>query len=100
MSGPVQNGWGPGKFDAELVLDGKTMNPQQITYGNVTGTNVPSAVLIPAAFGLGGVNLHTWTGWGSIPHWNAFVAKLEMHGAGRFWDPRLNNASPFPICGS
>ena len=93
----VLNTWGPGKFDAELILDGKAVNPQQVTDGNVTGTNVPGATLIPAAFGLGGVNLHTWTGWGSIPHWNAFVANLEMHGLGRFWDPRLNNAGQFPI---
>src|SRR3954447_3400431 len=63
----------------------------------VTGTNVPGATLIPPAFGLGGVNLHTWLGWGSVPHWNAFVANLEMHGKGRFFDPRLNNAAQFPI---
>ena len=48
------------------------------------------ASLIPPAFGLGGVNLHTWIGCGSVPHWNAFVANLEMHGKGRFFDPRLN----------
>ena len=93
----VLGSWGPGKFDAELILDGKAFNPQQVTDGGVTGTNVPGATLIPPAFGLGGVNLHTWTGWGSVPHWNAFVANLEMHGVGRFWDPRLNNAEQFPI---
>jgi hypothetical protein len=93
----VLNSWGPGKFDAELVLDGKAFNPQQITDGVVTGTNVPGAVLIPPAFGLGGVNLHTWSGWGSVGHWNAFVANLEMHGKGRFFDPRLNNAAQYPI---
>ncbi len=89
--------WGPGKFDAELILDGKAFNPQQMTDGVVTGTNVSGATLLPPAFGLGGVNLHTWSGWGSVPHWNAFVANLEMHGKGRFWDPRLNNAAQFPI---
>jgi hypothetical protein len=93
----ILRSWGPGKFDAELVLDGKAFNPQQVTDGKTTGTNVPGATLIPPAFGLGGVNLHTWTGWGSIPHWNAFVATLEMHGKGRFWDPRLNNSMQFPI---
>ena len=93
----VLNTWGPGKFDAELFLDGKASNPQQVSDGSVTGTNVPGATLIPPAFGLGGVNLHTWTGWGSVPHWNAFVANLEMHGQGRFWDPRLNDAAQFPI---
>ena len=93
----VLNSWGPGKFDAELVLDGKAFNPQQVTDGAVTGTNVSAATLIPPAFGLGGVNLHTWIGWGSVPHWNAFVANLEMHGKGRFFDPRLNNAAQFPI---
>jgi hypothetical protein len=93
----VLTSWGPGKFDAELILDGKASNPTQITDGVVTGTNVPGATLIPPAFGLGGVNLHTWTGWGSVSHWNAFVANLEMHGIGRFFDPRLNNAAQFPI---
>ena len=93
----VLNSWGPGKFDAELELDGKAFNPTQMTDGVVTGMQVPGATLIPPAFGLGGVNLHTWTGWGSMPHWNALVANLEMHGKGRFWDPRLNNASQFPI---
>ena len=93
----VLNSWGPGKFDAELALDGKAFNPQQISDGVVTGTNVSGASLIPPAFGLGGVNLHTWIGWGSVPHWNAFVANLEMHGKGRFFDPRLNDAAQFPI---
>jgi len=93
----VLNNWGPGKFDAELLLDGKAFNPQQVTDGVRTGTNISGASLIPPAFGLGGVNLHTWVGWGSVPHWNAFVANLEMHGKGRFFDPRLNNASQFPI---
>jgi len=94
----VLNSWGPGKFDAELSLDGKAFNPQQVTDGVVTGTNVPGATLIPNAFGLAGFNQHTWTGaWGSIPYWNAFVAALEMHGVGRFFDPRLNNAAKFPI---
>jgi len=92
----VLNSWGPGKFDAELSLDGKASNPSQITDGVVTGMNVPGASLIPPAFGLGGVNLHTWTGWGSVPHWNAFVANLEMHGQGRFWDPRIDTPQ-FPI---
>lgn len=96
----VLSSWGPGKFDAELFLDGKAFNPQQVTDGSATGTNVSGAVLIPPAFGLGGVNLHTWTGWGSVPHWNAFVATLEMHGAGRFWDPRLNDGAQFPIAAS
>jgi hypothetical protein len=79
--------WGPGKFDAELFLDGKGFQPN--------GTS--AAALIPPAFGLAGVNLHTWTGWGSIPYWNAFVAVLEMHGQGNFTDARLDNAAQFPI---
>src|SRR5215469_10964482 len=92
----VLNSWGPGKFDAELLLDGKAFNPQQVTDSG-TPTKVSGASLIPPAFGLGGVNLHTWVGWGSMPHWNAFVANLEMHGKGRFFDPRLNNPAQFPI---
>ena len=93
----VLNSWGPGKFDAELAMDGKAFNPQQVTDGVVTGVNVSGATLIPPAFGLAGVNLHTWTGWGSVPYWNAFVANLEMHGKGNFSDPRLNDPVKYPI---
>ncbi|HEY5999790.1 MAG TPA: hypothetical protein VI078_10910 [bacterium] len=94
----VLNSWGPGKYDAELLLDGKAFNPSQVTNGVVTGTNVPGATLIPNAFGLAGHNQHTWTGaWGSVPYWNAFVAILQMHGTGTFFDPRLDNATKFPI---
>ena len=79
--------WGPGKFDAALALDGKALRPD----------GKPGATLIPPAFGLAGQSLHTWTGWGSISHWNAFVANLEMMGKGTLYDPRLNDAAKFPI---
>lgn len=79
--------WGPGKFDAELTLDGKGFLPDGKT----------GAVLLPAAYGLAGVNLATYTGWGSVTYWNAFVANLEMHGLGTFFDDRLNNAVQFPV---
>jgi hypothetical protein len=93
----VLNAWGPGRFDAELALDGKGFRPDGKGFRPDGKT---AATLIPSAFGLAGVNLHTWTGWGSVTHWNAFVANLEMHGQGRFWDPRLNNATQFPIAAS
>jgi hypothetical protein len=83
----VLNSWGPGRFDATLFLDGKAFRPDGKT----------AATLIPAAFGLAGVNLHTYTGWGGVPHWNAFVANLEMHGKGTFVDARLNDPVKFPI---
>jgi hypothetical protein len=79
--------WGPGKFDAELFLDGKAFQPDGRS----------AATLIPPAFGLAGVNLHTWTGWGSITYWNAFVAVLEMHGKGNFTDSRLADPVQFPV---
>lgn len=56
-----------------------------------------SATLIPPAYGLAGVNLGTWTGFGSTTYWNAFVANLEMHGQGTFFDPRLNDETRFPV---
>ncbi len=83
----VLNSWGPGRFDAELPLDGKAFRPD----------GASAATLIPSAFGLAGVNLHTWTGWGSVTHWNAFVANLEMHGKGTFYDPRLDDFVKFPV---
>jgi hypothetical protein len=94
----VLNSWGPGKFDAELLLDGKASNPAQMTAGVTTATHVPGATLIPNAAGLLGYNLHTWTGgWGTITYWNAFVAVLELHGVGTFFDERLDNAAKYPI---
>jgi hypothetical protein len=84
----VLRSWGPGKFDAELFLDGKAFRPDEKS----------AATLIPPAFGLAGVNNHTWTGsWGNVSYWNAFVANIEMHGKGTFFDPRLNNEKQFPV---
>lgn len=79
--------WGPGKFDAELILDGKAFRPD----------GKSAATLLPAAFGLAGISQHTYTGWGGVAHWNALVANLEMGGSGTFWDPRLNDANKFPL---
>ncbi len=80
--------WGPGKFDAELNLDGKAFRPD----------GKPSATLIPPAFGLAGVNLHTWGGgWGTMTYWNAYVANLQLNGRGRFFDARLDDAQRYPV---
>ena len=83
----VLRSWGPGRFDASVFLDGKALRPD----------GKPGAVTIPAAFGLAGVNLHTYTGWGAVSHWNALVANLLMHGEGTFFDPRLNDEVRFPV---
>ena len=84
----VLRSWGPGKFDAELLLDGKAFRPDGDS----------AATLIPPAFGLAGINNHTWTGsWGTVSYWNAFVANIEMGGQGTFFDPRLNNEKRFPV---
>ena len=79
--------WGPGRFDALLDKDGKAFRPD----GGQAGT------LIPPAFGLAGVNLHTWTGFGSVPYWNAYVAVTEMHGQGSFVDARLSDPETYPV---
>ncbi len=79
--------WGPGRFDAELDKDGKAFRPD----GKQAGT------LIPPAFGLAGVNLHTWTGFGSVPYWNAYVGATEMHGSGTYFDARLSRRIQYPV---
>lgn len=80
--------WGPGKFDAELNLDGKAFRPD----------GKSAATLIPEAFGHAGHNLHTWTGgWGNVTYWNAYVANLELAGQGNFYDERLMNKEQFPV---
>ncbi|MBI5070924.1 MAG: hypothetical protein HZB56_22100 [Deltaproteobacteria bacterium] len=83
----VLGSWGPGMYDAELNLDAKGLRPD----GKAAATR------IPPAFGLAGVNLHTWTGWGSVPYWNAYVAVTQMRGIGTFFDPRLDDAARFPV---
>lgn len=79
--------WGPGRFDAWLDKDGKAFRPD----GQQAGT------LNPPAFGLAGVNLHTWTGSGSVTYWNAYVGATEMHGSGTFFDARLSRRDQYPV---
>jgi len=79
--------WGPGRYDAELNKDGKGFAPD----GKQAGT------LIPPAFGLAGVNLATWTGFGSLTYWNAYVGVTQMHGLGTFFDPRFNDKDQYPV---
>ena len=70
-----------------VLFDGKAMRPD----------GKSGATLIPAAFGLAGVNNHTWTGaWGTISYWNAYVANTQMHGQGTFYDPRLADKQKYP----
>jgi mono/diheme cytochrome c family protein len=84
----VLTSWGPGRYDAELNMDGKAMRPD----------GKPGATLIPSAFGLAGVDHHTWTGgWGTVTYWNAYVANTQMYGKGTFIDPRLDDAKQYPV---
>ena len=79
--------WGPGCFDAELDKDGKALRPD----------GKRACTLIPPAYGLAGVNLHTWTGFGSVPYWNAYVGATEMHGMGTFYDARSSDPTQYPV---
>ncbi len=84
----VLNSWGPGRYDAELNMDGKAKRPDGKT----------AATMMPSAFGLAGVNQHTWTGgWGTVTYWNAYVANTQMYGKGTFFDARLENAEQYPV---
>jgi hypothetical protein len=79
--------WGPGCFDAELDKDGKALRSD----------GKRACTLIPPAFGLAGVNLHTWTGFGSVPYWNAYVGTTEMHGSGTFFDARIGDKAQYLV---
>src|SRR5918993_3101845 len=84
----VLTSWGPGRYDAELNMDGKAKGPD----------GKSAATMMPSAFGLAGVNQHTWTGgWGTVTYWNAYVANTQMYGQGVFIDPRLDNAKQYPV---
>jgi hypothetical protein len=73
--------WGPGFYDPRFNHDGLS-NP----------------VVIPPAYGLYGLPKAIFTGDGDVEHepagpvayWNRYVAVTQMHGHGRFADPRLN----------
>jgi mono/diheme cytochrome c family protein len=69
-------------------MDGKAMRPD----------GKSGATMMPSAFGLAGVNQHTWTGgWGTVTYWNAYVANTQMYGKGTFLDSRLDNAQQYPV---
>jgi hypothetical protein len=69
-------------------MDGKAKRPDGKT----------AATLIPSAFGLAGVNHHTWTGgWGTVTYWNAYVANTQMYGKGTFIDSRLDDEQQYPV---
>lgn len=69
----VYESWGPGMYDPRFNLDGQ---------------NIP--VVIPPAFGLRHVKREIYTGDGAVSYWNAYVAITQMHGHGRFVDPRID----------
>src|SRR5690606_27396217 len=68
----ILNGWGPGKYDPRINIDGQ---------------NTP--ILIPPAYGLREVAAKTYTADGPVSYWNAYVAVTQMHGQGSFSDARL-----------
>jgi mono/diheme cytochrome c family protein len=68
----VYQSWGPGMYDPRFNLDGQ---------------NLP--VVIPPAFGLRHVKRELYTGDDVVSYWNAYVAITQMHGHGRFVDPRI-----------
>lgn len=41
--------------------------------------------------------MHTYTGWGSVPYWNAYVAVTQMHGQGTYVDARVHDRGKFPV---
>jgi cytochrome c553 len=81
----VLGSWGPGRYDAELDMDAKAFQPN----------GKSGATLLPAAFGMAGISSGTYTGWGDVTYWNAYVANTQMHGKGSFSDPRMT-AAQFP----
>jgi cytochrome c553 len=71
----VYRSWGPGKYDPRYSIDGQN-----------------SPVVLPPAFGLRNVSREIYTGDDAVTYWNAYVAITQMHGHGRFVEPRLNIA--------
>jgi hypothetical protein len=73
--------WGPGKYDPRHhYFNGTSIVP-------LNSPSVP--VVIPAIYGLRGVDFATYTADGSISYWNAYVGVGQMGGHGSFSDPRI-----------
>jgi len=68
----ILNGWGPGRYDPRI---------------NIDGLNTP--IMIPPAYGLRQVARETYTADGVVSYWNAYVAVTQMHGRGDFSEPAL-----------
>ena len=68
----VYSSWGPGMYDPRYSIDGQ---------------NHP--VVQPPAFGLRHVKREVYTGDDVMSYWNTYVAVTQMHGHGRFVDPRI-----------
>ena len=68
----VYSSWGAGMYDPRFNFDGQ---------------NIP--VVLPPAFGLRHVKRELYTGDDDVSYWNAYVAITQMHGHGRFVDPRI-----------
>jgi hypothetical protein len=78
------NKWGPGKYD-----------PRHHAFNgaNIVPLNSPSLpVVIPAIYGLQGVDFETYTADGPISYWNRYVGVSQMGGQGTFVDQRINLA--------
>ena len=78
------NKWGPGKYDPRHhAFDGDRIVP----------LNSPSLpVVIPAIYGLRGVDFETYTADGPISYWNRYVGVGQMGGQGTFVDQRIHLA--------
>src|SRR5215213_2792770 len=83
----VLRSWGPGFYNAELDKDGKVFQPD----------GRPAGTVLPPAYGLAGVNLATFTGFGTVTYWNAYVGVTQMHGRGTFYDPRFDIKDQYPV---
>ena len=68
----VLRSWPTGTYDPRFNFDGKS-----------------TPLVLPPAHGLADVKNETYTAEGPISYWNNYVAVTQMHGHGKFSDPRL-----------
>jgi mono/diheme cytochrome c family protein len=68
----VLRSWPKGHYDPRFNFDGKS-----------------TPLTLPPAHGLAQVVNETYTAEGPISYWNNYVAVTQMHGRGKFSDPRL-----------
>ena len=78
------DGWANRDLNVGLII---SLAPNLAPFADLLGVDVATVKKV----------LTSWTGFGSVTYWNAYVAATEMHGAGTFFDARFDKQEQYPV---